>query len=327
MTAKGSPGWKRVAESASFGFVFGALFPIVSTAIALLSNELEPSWASVVVVHSREPLLQVIDAVPFLLLLTFAVVGRGRADLDAMIEGLEVRVAQRTSILEKASRAVQRDARNRGRLLGRVADSMCGKIEKIVSCPRDERGEWAWESVMDIATRVRDLSRFEGDEVWQQSESFNPTTLVQGVRDHVKESPTIDSTIDVSLDANVPENMVGNVGLMEAALKLAVELTAGLAPEGTTTVRILSRQGAPGSRARLYMECRNAHARSPDASVSKIAAEPSPGVADEDPLRELLGVTLRTYVKALDAELLLKTSREDGTVVSLSVPLEAPSDA
>ena len=316
-----------MAESASFGFIFGCLFPVVSTGIALLSTDTVPSWSKVWGLHASEPLLQVIDAVPVLLMLAFGVVGRSRAELDALVEGLEVRVKQRTSVLDEANRAVEAKGRARGRLMARVSDSMVEQIKSIIDAPRTQRNPWAWESVMDVASRVRNLSRFEAGEVWQEDEVFAPTALAERVRVDVHESRTIATPVEMTLDKNVPESIRANRGLMEAALKIGVQLTAGLAADTPTVVSIRQQRGAPGSPDKLHLECRNAGACDTSSSVSQILENAGDKESTSDAVRDLLGVTLNIYVKALQAELAMKTTERDGTVISILVPVEVVAAA
>lgn len=319
---KSQPAWRTVVESASFGFVLGALFPLVSTVLALVSADLIPSIEATVHLHASEPLLQVIDTMPLVLAVAFALVGRNRAQLDELIAGLEGRVVQRTAVLTATEQAKEQDDRRRSLLLARVSRAMCERIDTIVSTPIRERSPWAWEPVKDIAKRLLELSSIEAGRIPSETEVIPTTELAEKVRSVTSDWQMIQSNVICTVDPGCPESIETDTRLVSATLELATQLTAGLASGGTTTVELLPEDGAHGSADRLHVRCRNDKARGSCKNLRTILAG-GPVPEDTDAARELVGLTLRTYAEALGAELAVRSSTDEGTTVSVVIPVVA----
>lgn len=129
---KGSAGkGRRILWSALFGVAFGALFPLVSTLIAVLDTQQAFTLRSALAMHRSSPLLQVIDTIPLLLGLAFGLLGRAMARLDDFIENLEGTVVQRDMVLAKAQSQATAARKAKGALLGQLVQRMHKEFEGI----------------------------------------------------------------------------------------------------------------------------------------------------------------------------------------------------
>lgn len=124
---------RRILWSALFGVAFGALFPLVSTIIALLDAGQTMTLRNALALHKALPLLQVIDTIPLLLGLAFGLLGRAMARLDDFIENLEGTVAQRDLVLQKAQNQATAARKAKGALLGQFAERMRNEFAKVDS--------------------------------------------------------------------------------------------------------------------------------------------------------------------------------------------------
>jgi hypothetical protein len=96
-------GWRlRRVRYGAAGTLFGVAFPVVATAVDLLSKGLPWSWQSVAMLHRTQPLLWIIDTAPFILGFFSVLIGRRADALHLAKRTLEERVYARTMALEEA---------------------------------------------------------------------------------------------------------------------------------------------------------------------------------------------------------------------------------
>jgi hypothetical protein len=319
--------WEKIIEDAAFGFVLGALFPAVATIIAMVALDLVPSPGAAWLVHRSDPLLQVIDTMPLILMVAFGLVGRGRHQLDLLITELEARVEQRTSVLASAREAAERDDRRRNQLLARTARDMSKRIEKIIATPLPEQSPWSWEPLLEFTRRLGGLAALAAGHVSQATETFEPRALVDDIRAGTKSGPTSRPAMVFEVDPEVPDKLEGKPALLAVLVESAVQLVSGLAPSGTTTLEVAPRWAGPGTADGLYLRVTNDRATGSIKNLKEVLAGLEVST-DIDAGRELLAVTLRTYAATLDAEVATRSSSDGGTTLSIVVPVAtAPTAA
>lgn len=132
--------FRRIIWSALFGVAFGALFPLVSTLIALLGAEQSVTTANAIAAHKASPLLQVIDTIPLILGLAAGLLGRAMARFDDFIENLKGTVAQRDMVLQRAQLEATAARKAKGALLGQLVHRMRQEFKQGGETMRDLLG-------------------------------------------------------------------------------------------------------------------------------------------------------------------------------------------
>ena len=128
-----------------FGILFGLLFPIIGTCVAIFTANLNFSIPSILEVQKSEPLLWIIDTAPLFLGLTFGLAGVHRYRLIMFNKHLQHNIDQQTYELKLMNQQLQDEISERA------------KIEEIISQAKKQ-----WELTFDVLSEIIIVVNEEG---------------------------------------------------------------------------------------------------------------------------------------------------------------------
>lgn len=218
--------WRiRTVRYGAAGTLFGVAFPVVATAVDLLSRGLPWSWQSVALLHRTQPLLWIIDTAPFILGFFAVLIGRRADALHFAKRTLEERVIARTLALEEAKERAESASRAKTDFLAMMSHEIRTPLHGVttmlallVESPLDaKQREYAniamtsGESLLSIIDDVLDVTRIDAGGVTLEERDVDARALVREVlRLHAQQAEEKGLQLTADVSAEVPPQLVGD---------------------------------------------------------------------------------------------------------------------